>query len=198
MKRGFEDEMPSRPPSKFRLLLDQGFPKTPLSMIEALDQSVDVTHLYDLDRDLSMSSTPDWYLYLVASQHNFAAFVTRDKSQSNQAEEMLVLSRLPTLSVVTWNEGIEDPIREWGQLLAYLPAVRKQCDLKGGRMIVLPKPRMSKNSFIDPVDMLGKKASKQKVSLAQIRHEAHRGIEYWARHERSDDSATQAFVDDLL
>ena len=161
------------------MLLDQGFPKVPTTMINALDHAVEVEHLVDFDPALSQQSTPDWYLYARAAEARFAAFVTRDLSQVSQQAEMLMLSRLPTLSVVTWRHGIEDPVREWGQLLAYLPLVRRACAEKGGRVIVLPRPALVSSNFIEPRAQLAELGRRTGASVAQIRRSASNEIHDW-------------------
>lgn len=99
-------------PEPFSLLLDQGFPKPTAFAVAELDQSVRVQHLSDFRPDLAARSTPDWYVYCVAAEGRFNAIVVRDRSQLEQLAEMYVLSRLASLSVVTWRKSIEDPIRE--------------------------------------------------------------------------------------
>jgi hypothetical protein len=116
---------PSPPPPDFRLLLDQGFPKPRGFAVQAVDRTVEVVHLHDLDPQLSMQSTPDWMLYCIAVQAGFDALVARDRRQLDEVLEMYVLSRLRSFAVITWRKAIEDPIREWGQLLAYLPEIKK-------------------------------------------------------------------------
>ncbi len=117
---------PSPAPHRFRLLLDQGFPKPPGFRVEEIDRSIEVVHFGDSYRDLARARTPDWLIYAHAARDGFDALVTRDKAQVDQALEMWVLSRLVGFSVVTWRRRIDDPIQEWGQLLAYLPEVKKQ------------------------------------------------------------------------
>src|SRR5215211_6440336 len=123
---------------ELRLLLNQGFPKPTGFAISELDRSVSVVHLSDFDPALAESRTPDWVLYCRAAEAGFRGFVARDKSQLDQLAEMYVLSRLRSLTVVTWRKGIDDPVREWGQLLAYLPELRKRLAEAGGRAILLP------------------------------------------------------------
>ena len=84
--------------------------------------------------------------------------MVRDRSQLDQLAEMYVLSRLQTLTVVTWRKGIEDPVREWGQLLAYLPQVKQRCLEAGGRAILLPAPTLANDCFYDPRQTLGNEA----------------------------------------
>lgn len=50
--------------------------------------------------------------------------VTRDWHQSAQGEEMWVLTKT-TLSVVTWRRPLDDPVTEWGILIAHLREIRK-------------------------------------------------------------------------
>ncbi|MDA8311485.1 MAG: hypothetical protein M0Z46_12905 [Actinomycetota bacterium] len=68
----------------------------------------------------------------------FDPLVTRDKAQVDQALEMWVLSRLVSFSVVTWRRRIDDPIQEWGRLLAYLPEVKRRLsqrpEARGGKL----------------------------------------------------------------
>ena len=120
-------------PDRLALLLDQGFPKPTAFAISELDRTVRVEHLSDFAPALAQRSTPDWYVYCVAAEAGFDALVVRDRSQLDQLAEMYVLSRLRRLTIVTWRKGIEDPMREWGQLLAYLPQVKRRCLEAGGR-----------------------------------------------------------------
>ena len=43
-----------------------------------------------------------------------------------------------SLSIVTWRRSIEDPVREWGQLLAYLPEIRRMLAEHGPSVVFLP------------------------------------------------------------
>jgi hypothetical protein len=164
---------------EFRLLLDQGFPKPTGFVIAELDQSVALSHLSDFAPDLAQRSTPDWYIYCAAAEGGFDALVVRDRSQLDQLAEMYVLSRLPTLSIVTWRKGIDDPVREWGQLLAYLPDVKRRCLEKGGRALLLPTPTLTADSFHDPTETIGREARDRKLSTRQIRTEARAEISDW-------------------
>ncbi len=174
-----ETSQPSLPP-KFRLLLDQGFPKPPGFAIRTVDDSIDVLHLFEFDATLSQNSTPDWVLYCVAERAGFDALVTRDLSQTNQLVEMYVLSRLQTFTVITWKRPIEDPVREWGQLLAYLPEVKRrlaQADHAG--VILLPAPALAAQNLLDPNDTIGREATRRAISNQQARTEALTEIRDW-------------------
>ena len=148
-------------------------------MMNALDHAVDVVHLSAYDPSLSQHSTPDWYLYARAAEDKFAAFVTRDLGQVSQQAEMFMLARLRSLSVVTWRRGIEDPIREWGQLLAYLPLVRRACQDTGGRVIVLPNPTLGASNFIDPRRKIAELATRSGTSVGEVRRGARHEIHQW-------------------
>jgi hypothetical protein len=163
---------PSPPPPDFRLLLDQGFPKPRGFAVQAVDRTVEVVHLHDLDPQLSMQSTPDWMLYCIAVQAGFDALVARDRRQLDEVLEMYVLSRLRSFAVITWRKAIEDPIREWGQLLAYLPEIKKFLKQPGARAILLPAPTLQSQNVHDPMDTLGAEAAQRGLSLQQIRTEA--------------------------
>lgn len=66
------------------------------------------------------------------------ALATRDFTQAEQAEEMVCLSRLRDFHVVSWRQRMDDPISEWGQLLAYLPLLRRFLGEHDSRVIFLP------------------------------------------------------------
>ena len=166
-------------PESFKLLLDQGFPKPPGFTVRALDRSVSVEHLNDVAPELSQRSTPDWYVYCFAAERGFDALVVRDRSQLDQMTEMYVLSRLSTLTIVTWRKVIDDPVREWGQLLACLPQIRRSCQDKGGRAILLPAPTLTSKSYFKPSAALGKRSWKLGVSNRQVRDNARQEIADW-------------------
>jgi len=136
-----------------RLLLDEGFPSPPGFRPETVDATVEVVALREFDPTLAGSATPDWYLYLRSDEAGFDALVTRDWRQSRQMEELWTLSRMD-LSVVTWRRPTEDPVREWGQLLAYLPEIRRMIDEHGPSIVFLPSvflpsPRLDKKNDDD-------------------------------------------------
>jgi hypothetical protein len=118
-------------------------------------------------------------VYCAAAEAGFNALVVRDRSQLDQLAEMYVLSRLSALTVVTWRKGIDDPVREWGQLLAYLPQVKQRCLEAGGRAIQLPTPTLGKDTFYDPRETIGTEASRRGVSVGQVRTEARAEITDW-------------------
>lgn len=166
-------------PDEFALLLDQGFPKPTAFAVSELDRTVSVRHLSDFAPELAEQSTPDWYVYCAAAEAGFDALVVRDRSQLDQLAEMYVLSRLKALTVVTWRKGIEDPVREWGQLLAYLPQVKQRCREAGGRAIQLPAPTLGNDCFYGPQETLGNEARLRGASVEQVRTDARREIADW-------------------
>lgn len=159
-----------------RLLLDEGFPSPPGFRPESVDATVEVVALREFDVSLTGSSTPDWYLYLRAHEAGFDALVTRDWHQSEQIEELWALSRT-AVSVVTWRRPIEDPIREWGQLLAYLPEVRRMITANGPSIVFLPSPRLDGSSIGKATGLLGRLASDLGISTQQVRSQARQVIE---------------------
>jgi hypothetical protein len=128
---------------------------------------------------LAERSTPDWYVYCAAAEAGFDALVVRDRSQLDQLAEMYVLSRLKTLTVVTWRKGIDDPVREWGQLLAYLPQIKQRCMEAGGRAIQLPAPTLGTDCFYDPRKTISREAELRSVAVGQVRVEARAEITDW-------------------
>jgi hypothetical protein len=170
-------------PPDHRLLLDQGYPKPPGFAVPSVDKTVAVQHLSDFDPALAQNSTPDWMLYCVAKERGFDGVVTRDRSQLDQAEEMFVLSRLEAFAVITWRKPIEDPIREWGQLLAYLPEIKKRLGGGAAKAVLLPEPSLSTQNLVQPREAIGIEASRRGVSNHQVRQDAQAAIEDWLEME---------------
>lgn len=158
-----------------RLLLDEGFPSPPGFSPETVDVSVEVVALRDFDRNLTGTRTPDWYLYLRANEAGFDALVTRDWRQSEQPEELWTLTRI-RLSIVTWRRPIEDPVREWGQLLAYLPEVRRMISENGPSVVFLPSPRLIRDNLGKAAEKLGELAATLGISNDELRHQARKSV----------------------
>ena len=154
-----------------RLLLDEGFPSPPGFRPEVVDASVEVITLREFDRSLTGTSAPDWYLYLRAHEAGFDALVTRDWHQSEQPEELWTLTRT-SLSIITWKRPIEDPVREWGQLLAYLPEIRRMIEHHGPSVVFLPSPQLNKANLLKADAALGTLARDLGVSTGQVRNQA--------------------------
>lgn len=176
-------------------MLDQGFPNPPGFALRTLDQTVDAVHLWDFNRALSENSTPDWAVYCHAARAGFDALVSRDHAQVRQSVEMYVLSRLH-FTVVTWKKAIEDPIREWGQLLAYLPEVKKRLVGIDRRpnVIFLPAPTLSQDNLWRARDRIGLEALQRGISNHQVRTEAVAEIRDWSEMSSGDAYA----FDDVL
>jgi hypothetical protein len=153
-------------------LLDQSFPKPPGFSVSSVDASLEVQHLSDYRPDLSAKSTPDWMVYWIAHHGAFDAMVTRDAKQRTQSVEMYVLSRLAGFSVITWRTAIEDPVTEWGQLIAYLPELQKKfandmSRARSGTIVLLPRPSLSADNLMDAGDQFGELANAQGISRAE-------------------------------
>lgn len=158
-----------------RLLLDEGFPSPPGLNVSSLDSNVEVVPLREFDNNLAGSSTPDWYLYLVAAEAGFDALVTRDWHQSEQVEELWTLTRTD-LSIVTWRSPIADSVREWGQLLAYLPEIRRMIEQNGPSIVFLPSVRLDRKNIDRASNLIGRLASELGISGKQLRDEAARTV----------------------
>jgi hypothetical protein len=179
------------PPRNLKLLLDQGFPKPPGFTVHSIDRTLDVIHLSDHAPHLSAASTPDWLLLRIASRDGFDALVTRDLAQTRQLLEMYVLSRLRGFCVITWRKPIADPITEWGQLLAYLPLIKKRLRESSysstpGRMVLIPAPALGGDNLHNPADTIGRYAASRGISHRQARIEASAEIEEWLRTNGED------------
>lgn len=159
-----------------RLLLDEGFPSPAWFRPESVDASVEVQSLRAFDPTLTGVSTPDWYLYLRANEANFDALVTRDWRQSGQPEELWTLTRTK-LSIVTWKRPIEDPVREWGQLLAYLPEIRRMIDEHGPSVVFLPSPRLDQRNIERATDLMGELAASLGIANEQLRRTARAAVQ---------------------
>ena len=164
-----------RDAGRYRLLLDQNFPKPPGFDVSQVDANVEVVHLTDFDPNLSKTNTPDWLIYLRAAESPFDAMVTRDQNQLSLPEEMWVLTRL-RLTLVTFRKAIEDPIAEWGQLLAYLPEIRRRSDERASQILLLPRPELTRRNVSHPTDELHQLADEQGVSAEELRREAETNV----------------------
>jgi len=154
-----------------RLLLDQNFPRPPGFELGEIDATVEVVHIFDHDRSLTERGTPDWLIYLRADEDGFDALVTRDWHQMEQPEELWVLSNL-RLIVVSWRKPMNDPVAEWGHLLAYLPQLKRRIARHQPRVLRLPPPHLAKNNEVNPRDALGDYAAEQGRAVQEVRREA--------------------------
>lgn len=168
--------MPRKAARKYRLLLDQNFPNPPGFDIADVDDRVEVTHLWEYDPTLTEAQTPDWFIYLRAAADKFDAVVTRDLSQVAQPEEMWVLTRI-RLTLVTFRKPIEDPVVEWGQLLAYLPQIRSHtANRRASRIVLLPRPLLQPDSIHSPTNELRTIADEMAVTFNALRDEAGESV----------------------
>jgi hypothetical protein len=163
-----------------RFLLDQNFP-SPITDMSLIDAMVKYVPVEKFDASLTRKRTPDWVIYLRAAEDGFAGVVTRDANQLEQAEEMVVLAN-SELSVVTWQRPVEDPLQEWGQLIAYMPLVVRRLDGGNKGIFLLPRPSLGKDNIRSPRDLLGEMASKQGRSYPEVRAEALTNITAQLHH----------------
>jgi hypothetical protein len=87
---------------------------------------------------------------------------------------MYVLSRLAGFSIITWTRAIEDPVTEWGQLIAYLPEIRKKFDndasrRRSGTIILLPRPTLTAQNLLDATNVFGELANDEGTSIVDAR-----------------------------
>lgn len=154
-----------------RLLLDQNFPRPPGFDLRTVDSTVEAVHVYDHDRGLTEAGTPDWLIYLRAAQDGFDALVTRDWHQLEQPEELWVLSNLQ-LTVISWRKPFNDPVAEWGHLLSYLPQLKRRIERRQPRVLLLPPPRLTTDSEVNPREALSNYATQQARAVQDVRQEA--------------------------
>jgi hypothetical protein len=101
--------------------------------------------------------------------------VTRDRNQLGLPEEMWILTRVK-LTLVTFRQPIEDPIVEWGQVLAYLPEIRRRNQERSSQILLLPRPELSTRNVVRPRDGLHQLADDQGVAVQEIRHDAEANV----------------------
>lgn len=158
-----------------RLVLDQNFPKPPGFALEDVDQTVEAIHVHDHDTSLTASGVPDWLIYLRAAEDQFDGVVTRDWHQMAEPEGLWVLGNL-RLVVISWRRPFNDPVTEWGHLLAYMPQIKRRVERQKPRVILLPQPQLGKDNEVNPRDALGEYAFEQRRAVAEIRQEAEAGV----------------------
>lgn len=155
-------------------MLDEGFP-SPGFDPTILDPTLEVVALREFDESLVGKRTPDWYLYLRADESRFNCLVTGDLNQSGQAEEMWALTRT-RLSVVTWRQPEDDPVVAWGQVIAYLPEIRRMVHEHGDSIVYLPRARLTTKQLGKASDHLGVIASEEGRSVAEVRRQAEQAV----------------------
>jgi hypothetical protein len=137
--------------------------------IEVLDRSVEYGHFSAVEPDFARVRTPDWLVYLLTRENGFNALVTADHSQLEQEEELIALS-LSGVNLVTWKGQQEDPVVQWGQLLAYMPQILPHL-LRGKQTIIrLPNPRLKVREHVfTAADFLAPIKIRDKVSYPERR-----------------------------
>ncbi len=87
------------------------------------------------------------------------------------------------LSVVTWQKPLADPVVEWGQVMAYLPEIRRMLEQHGPSIVFLPRPVLSKERLLKAGRALGDIAREEGRSRREVPHDAERSVRAWL-HER--------------
>lgn len=139
-----------------------------------MDRSVKYSYFSDAFPKYAVVTTPDWLVILLAAHGGFDGLVARDRQQLSTPESLVVLSLCQTMSFVTWRRGIDDPVTEWGQLMAYMPLVVGWIDNQGPGVFYLPKPTLDKGMVSKSRSLAGELASDMSVSFPQLAGEAKR------------------------
>jgi hypothetical protein len=151
-----------------------------------VDATIQATHVFDHDPGLVAAGVPDWLLYLRAADDGFDAIVTRDWHQLDQPEELWVLANL-RITVVSWRRPFNDPVAEWGHLLAYLPQLKRRIERRQPRVLLLPPPQLSKGNEVNPREALGRYARQQGRAVGEVLEEARSAVhDFLIRTERAD------------
>ena len=90
---------------------------------------------------------------------------------------MWVLTRIRIL-LVTFRSRLEDPVAEWGQILAFLPLLRDRAAQGGGsRVLLLPRPQLSESrSETQPTDRFARLADDLGLSQRQARRDVRQRV----------------------
>lgn len=92
--------------------------------------------------------------------------------QLDRSVSYVALALNRNLSFVTWKTSIEDPLTEWGQLMAYMPLVLRWIEEKGAHIFWLPKPTLESKSTIRARARAGQLASEGSMSYPELLAEA--------------------------
>ncbi len=169
-----------------RLLLDQNFPKPAGFNLADVGTSIHATHVSDHDPALTSAGVPDWLLYLRAADDGFDAVITRDWHQFDRPEELWVLANL-RIVVISWRQPINNPVAEWGHLLAYMPQLRRRIERRQPRVLLLPPPHLNKGNEVNPRETLGRYAARQGRAVAEVLAETQSAVrDVLHRAERAD------------
>ncbi|HLI56699.1 MAG TPA: hypothetical protein VKY26_06640 [Actinomycetota bacterium] len=121
---------------------------------------------------------------LLAAEQGFDGVVARDKKQMEAPESVAALVLNPALSFVTWRAPIEDPVAEWGQLMAFMPLVLKTIDRGRTGIFWLPKPTLDPKSVVKARNWAGAMASDSAISYPELLAEARETMEIELRTRR--------------
>jgi hypothetical protein len=132
-----------------KLLLDHNLDVAPFDVHE-LDKTVTYVALRTWRPDFVEVSTPDWIIHLQAAHEGFDGIVSSDWHQLVQDEEVIALDQT-RLSVITWRKSLDDPVQQWGSLLAYMPQIRARIQAEGPSVITLPVPTLEPKTNVEPM-----------------------------------------------
>jgi hypothetical protein len=150
-----------------RFLLDENFPPR----LEVPDHRVEYVDLGDFDASLVGVSTPDWMIYLAAQAGGFDGVVSRDRAQLDQAAEHVALAHTD-LSVVTWRRQIDDPIAQWGHLLAYIPRIVTIIENEGPQIVILPSINLDADKHAQTRAYIRREVSLKRTTMSELRAES--------------------------
>lgn len=150
-----------------RFLLDENFPPR----LGVPDHRVEYVDLIDFDPSLVGVSTPDWMIYLAAQGGGFSGVVSRDRAQLDQAAEHVALAHT-NLSVVTWRRKIDDPIAQWGHLLAYMPRIVKLIETEGPQVVTLPAITIDSSQHSQTRSYVRKEVSLRRTTMTELKAES--------------------------
>jgi hypothetical protein len=89
--------------------------------------------------------------------------------------------------VISWRQPINNPVAEWGHLLAYMPQLRRRIERRQPRVLLLPPPHLNKGNEVNPRETLGRYAARQGRAVAEVLAETQSAVrDVLHRAERAD------------
>lgn len=152
-----------------RFLLDQNFPPPVVNVVD-LDHTIEYVHLSQWRPEFAKVSTPDWLIHLAADADGFDGLISSDYNQLDQDEEVVALA-CTDLSVITWNGGINNPVVQWGSLLAYMPQIRVHIEREGPALFTLPVPKLRSDHHEPTAGISRRYAAKLPLHANELRAE---------------------------
>lgn len=80
------------------------------------------------------------------------------------------------MTVISWRKPLNDPVAEWGHLLAYFPQLKRRIERGQPRVLLLPPPQLGKSNEVNPREALNLYANEQQRAVQEIRRDAQETV----------------------